>query len=213
MAGALIFALILGRAVWHKAADFPRALGHALGYEAVPERAVALILRGLIGLEVLACAALLLPATRPFGALLAACLFAGYGLLMARAVARGQTEIDCGCGGRPVPVSRFTLARNAALTALSLATATLTPAPLSLGLLLVSLGVALTIAAQLALAETFASYLPNIARIQSLKEVACPLSPSLSQPSGWSFWRNSPCFTPSPDRSACSLNGSPPWAR
>lgn len=115
--------VVLTRAAWHKFDRFLETVGFAQGYGLVPHHWVIPIVRALMLAEIIAVMALILPATQAFGALVAAALFAGYGLLMGTALARGRREIDCGCGGLPQIVSGFTLGRNAVLVALSLCVA------------------------------------------------------------------------------------------
>ena len=67
--------------------------------------------------EFAAALALLFPASRPAGALLAALLWAGYGAALIAARRRGDGAIDCGCdfGARRTGIGRFTIARAFAL--------------------------------------------------------------------------------------------------
>ena len=73
---------------------------------------------GLLPLLELAAAGLLLTPWRMAGALLAGALLALYGTGMALALAQGR-ELDCGCGGEPLPVSWALVARNAVLASLA----------------------------------------------------------------------------------------------
>ncbi len=162
LALAAFLALILARASWHKLADHYRAVGAALDYEAVPESWVPHLVRGLAVTEAAAALALVAPLTRPAGALAAAALFAGYALLMARALGQGRTEIDCGCGGAPQPISPVMLVRNGVLAALALATALLPAEPVGFPGMLIAVAAALTLLASYGLAEKLASHLPHV---------------------------------------------------
>lgn len=154
--------LILARAAWHKGQAFHQTVGFAQGYGLVPASWTPALVRGLMLAETLLVLALLLPASRPLGGVMAAALFAGYGLLMVLALAHGRREIDCGCGGAPQIVSGLTVGRNLLLTALALAVAAVAPAPIgTLGALL-SVTAGLTFYAIYCLAEKLASHLPNI---------------------------------------------------
>lgn len=77
-------------------------------------------------------AALLLSPWRTLGAALGAALLLAYAATMAWHRTRGH-ELDCGCGGEPLPVSWALVARNLVLAALAL-TATAPLAPRALGL-------------------------------------------------------------------------------
>ncbi|MBP7002198.1 MauE/DoxX family redox-associated membrane protein [Amaricoccus sp.] len=154
--------IVLARAAWHKLDGFLETVGFAQGYGLVPEAAAAPIVRALAAAEIAAIIALLVPATRPIGGLVAAGLFAGYGALMAAALASGRTRIECGCGGAPQVVSALTLARNAVLAALGLAVAVLpvaTVPPLGAA---IAIAAALVLAAQYGVAEKLGAHLPHI---------------------------------------------------
>jgi len=154
--------IVLARAVWHKVEAFLETVGFAQGYGLVPEAWAAPIVRGLILAEGAAVLMLLVPGTRPWGGMLAAGLFAGYGLLMATALMQGRRRIDCGCGGLPQLVSGFTLGRNAVLAALSLGVALLPAAALPGAGAAVAIAGALVLVAIYTIIERLASHLPHI---------------------------------------------------
>ncbi|AJE48052.1 MauE/DoxX family redox-associated membrane protein [Celeribacter indicus] len=154
--------LVIARAAFHKWTAFHETVGFAQGYAIAPRHMVPAIVRGLAGLEVLAVAALIVPLTRPAGGLLAAGLFAGYGGLMALALLRGRTEIDCGCGGVPQVVSPLTLARNALLTLAALIVAAIPVGALGAAGAAIALTAGLTLTAIYGVAEKLASHLPHI---------------------------------------------------
>ncbi|MGL3820802.1 MauE/DoxX family redox-associated membrane protein [Sphingopyxis sp. R3-92] len=74
-------------------------------------------------IEAAAALALLFPASRPVGALLAALLWAGYGAALYAARRRGDADMDCGCdfGARRQGIGRFSVGRAFALSAAALA--------------------------------------------------------------------------------------------
>ncbi|WP_138466530.1 MauE/DoxX family redox-associated membrane protein [Poseidonocella sp. HB161398] len=156
--------LVLARAAWHKAAAYHETVGFAQGYGLVPAAWTYPIVRALTAAEMLAILLMFLPATRAFGGLLAAGLFAGYGVLMGLALRHGRSEIDCGCGGAPQPVSALTLGRNAVLAALALGIAAIPAGTVGAIGALVSLAAGLTFFAVYGVAEKLASHLPNIRR-------------------------------------------------
>jgi hypothetical protein len=110
-------AVLLAHAALAKLGDRPLFEQHLAAYK-VPHNllpALAWLLPLLEG----AAAVLLLTPWRETGALLAAALLALYAAAMAQARAQGR-ELDCGCGGEPLPVSWALVARNAVLVALAL---------------------------------------------------------------------------------------------
>ncbi|MTH78030.1 MauE/DoxX family redox-associated membrane protein [Paracoccus aestuariivivens] len=157
-------ALILIRSVWHKSQAFLETVGFAQGYGLVPDGWTPAIVRTLTVTEAAIVLALLVPPLHAAAGLMAAGLFAGYGLLMAVALSRGQTEIDCGCGGAPQRISGVTLARNAVLTALALGIATMPSGGLGPVAVLTGIAAGLTFAGLQSVAEKLASHLPNIRR-------------------------------------------------
>ena len=154
--------LVLARAAWHKAQAFYETVGFAQGYEVVPRHMVPAIIRGLMGVEILTVLAVLMPFSRPFGGLMAAGVFAGYGLLMAVALMRGRTEIDCGCGGAPQVVSGLTLVRNGGLTLMALAVAALPTGGVGAVGALMAITAGVTFYAIYSVASLLASHLPHI---------------------------------------------------
>lgn len=121
--GAVLVALVLLRAAWHKGAEFAAFTGFAADYRLLPERLVAPVSAALLGAEAICVALVLVPATRSAGALAAAALFLAYAAAMAINILRGHTAIECGCGGAPQVISPATLARNGVLAAVALGVA------------------------------------------------------------------------------------------
>lgn len=115
---AAIFAL----AALHKLRDRPTFEGQLAAYALLPEGLVHPASRAIPLIE--GAAALFLAARSEHAAMLAAFLLAAYAGAIGINLARGRTEIDCGCGG---PEGRQTLhpglvLRNIALTLCALAT-------------------------------------------------------------------------------------------
>ncbi|MEY8830127.1 MauE/DoxX family redox-associated membrane protein [Sedimentitalea sp. XS_ASV28] len=154
--------IVIMRAAWHKLERFLETVGFAQGYGVVPDRWAAPIVRVLTAIEIGIVLALLIPATRMPGAVAAALLFTGYGLLMATALMRGRSEIDCGCGGAPQIVSGYTLLRNAILAGLALIVAVLPAQAIGAVDAAAAIAAALVLAAIYAVVEKLASHLPNI---------------------------------------------------
>lgn len=154
--------IVLARAVWHKVERFLETVGFAQGYGLVPESWAAPIVRALTLAETVAIVALMVPAWRMAGGVFAAGLFAGYGIVMAVALAQGRERIDCGCGGLPQIVSSFTLGRNAVLVAMALSVAMLPATALPRPDVAIAIAGALVLAAIYAVIERLASHLPHI---------------------------------------------------
>ena len=120
--GSLFVGLLLIISALHKVRhmdDFRRAVR---GYELVPVSLEMVPVFALPVMEAVAGIGLLVPAMAPAAGLLAAGIFAVYGLLIAVSLFRGKLEIDCGChfGQRESRLSFWMLPRNAVLALLAL---------------------------------------------------------------------------------------------
>jgi Methylamine utilisation protein MauE len=109
-------AALLAHAALVKLSDRDLLEQHLAAYGA-PPALLPLGARLLPALELLAAVALLTLWREP-GAALAIALLSGYAAAMAAHRARGH-QIDCGCGGEPLPVSWVLVARNALLAAIA----------------------------------------------------------------------------------------------
>lgn len=117
-AGTLV--CIFARAAMHKAVDltlFAHTMG---GYRLLPTVALFPVAVGLLALEIAIVLGLIIPAIRPFAAGAALALLVAYACAIALNLARGNTHIDCGCGGAGQGLSWYLVARNAALAGLCL---------------------------------------------------------------------------------------------
>ena len=113
-------------AATHKARNFLAFRGILAEYRLLPDNLVPWVAPLLIGAELVAGLLVLMPALMsantippgvaalPAGALL--CLYTG---AIAVNLARGRTQIDCGCGGEATPLSVWLLLRNAILLVLA----------------------------------------------------------------------------------------------
>jgi hypothetical protein len=123
MRGAL--ALLLGAGAVAKLRDRVRFRAAVEAYEIVPAPLAGAAALAFAALEGALAIALLAPAglgVRSVALLGAATLFGVYGAAIATNLARGRTEIDCGCGGGvEVPLSGWLLLRNGLLIAAALA--------------------------------------------------------------------------------------------
>jgi len=91
-------------------------------YDLLPGRAVAVVAVAMAAAEVIGAALLLWPAGRVAGALLLGTLLLSFSAAIAINIARGRTDVDCGCwlfGAEPTAgqgrLSVATLARNGGL--------------------------------------------------------------------------------------------------
>jgi Methylamine utilisation protein MauE len=122
-------ATLFAHAALAKFTDLALFEQHLSAYR-VPDAGLTAVSRSIPALE-LAAAILLLSPWRSAGAWLAATLLLAYGAAMAWHRWHGH-ELDCGCGGEPLPVSWALVARNAGLAGLALLPAwALTDRPLA----------------------------------------------------------------------------------
>lgn len=96
-ASALLLAGIFLPSAWSKLRAIDEVIGIVADYRILPEPLVEPFARALPWLEIVAGLLLLLPPTRPLGAVLAAGLLLVFAVAMAVNLARGRREIDCGC--------------------------------------------------------------------------------------------------------------------
>ncbi|MBH9386833.1 methylamine utilization protein MauE [Pseudomonas aeruginosa] len=136
LAAVVFQALLFLRAAWHKAHDYGRFYGFVADYRLLPEALLGPVSRALIGTELAIVALLLWPPLAAWGALAALALLGLYGQVIASALLRGRTRIECGCGGPAQPLSWLLVARNLGLMGLA-ALAMFTPPALG-GLLATS---------------------------------------------------------------------------
>ena len=115
----LTLAIVLAVAAAHKVADRARLTLATAGLLRLAPALAMPATMAAAAVEFAAALALLFPASRPAGALLAALLWAGYGAALLAARRRGDGGLDCGCdfGARRSGIGRFTVARAFALAA------------------------------------------------------------------------------------------------
>lgn len=120
---ALFLAIILAAAAAHKLAERTRLTRATAGLLRLAPALAMPVTMAAAAVEFAAALALLFPASRPAGALLAALLWAGYGAALLAARRRGEGGIDCGCdfGARRSGIGRFTIGRAFALAAAAFA--------------------------------------------------------------------------------------------
>src|SRR5690606_20059382 len=118
----LFLAIVLAVAAAHKLVERTRLTRAAAGLLRVAPALAIPATMAAAAVEFAAALALLFPASRPAGALLAALLWAGYAAALTAARRRGDGGLDCGCdfGARKGGIGRFAVARALALAAAAL---------------------------------------------------------------------------------------------
>jgi Methylamine utilisation protein MauE len=116
----LALAGVFAAAALHKWRDLGAFTAAVAAHRLVPEASAGALARALAVTETAVAVGLLVPASAPRAAWIAAALLALYTGAIAINLARGRREIDCGCSARPQPLSGGLLARNAALAAAAL---------------------------------------------------------------------------------------------
>lgn len=126
----LFLALVLAIAAAHKIAERPRLAAATAGLLRLDPAVAGPVTMAAAAIEFAAALALLFPASRVAGALLAALVWAGYGAALFAARRRGDGGLDCGCdfGRRGNGIGRFAIARALALAVAALALIPLSPA-------------------------------------------------------------------------------------
>lgn len=117
-AGTLV--CVFARAAMHKATDLTMFVHTMGGYRLLPAALLMPTALGLLFLEVAVILGLIVPVTRPFAAGIALLLLATYAGAIGINLSRGNTHIDCGCGGAGQGLSWYLVARNAVLGLLCL---------------------------------------------------------------------------------------------
>lgn len=109
---AFALALLMLQAAVHKVRSGVRFHAQLSAYRLLPELLVAPAAWLFALAEIAAMLLLVIPATRTVGAILAAVLMFIYTGAVVISLLRGRTEIDCGCGDTPVPLSGGLVGRN-----------------------------------------------------------------------------------------------------
>lgn len=111
----LALAGVFAAAALHKWRDLDAFAAAVAAHRLVPEASVGGLAPLLAACETAVAVSLIVPASAPYAAWVAAALLALYSGAIAINLARGRHEIDCGCSARPQPLSGALLARNSAL--------------------------------------------------------------------------------------------------
>lgn len=117
---AVVFTtLLFARAAMHKLWDFTAFTGYVADYQLMPESWSRVAGGVVLGAEMLAVAALVVPGGQAVGVSLAIALLLGYAAAMGINLRRGRDRIECGCGGAVQPLNRALILRNLGLSALA----------------------------------------------------------------------------------------------
>ena len=104
----LSYAALLLPAAWHKFRDLPVFAAVLDAYRILPRRLVPLLAPLVPVTEAALAIGICVPASRPFCAVAIAALMGLYALAIGWNVARGRTDLDCGCTG-PLEVWSFVM--------------------------------------------------------------------------------------------------------
>ncbi len=119
---ALSVAALFAAAAAHKLRDWTRFREVVRNYQLLPQHLVPLAAATAIAMELGTALLILLVATRPIGALLAAALLIAYAMAMGINLARGRVNLDCGClgVGRRQAVRWWMVTRNIVIATFAL---------------------------------------------------------------------------------------------
>ena len=119
---SLSVAALFAASAAHKLRDWMRFREVVRNYQLLPQRVVPAAAATTIALELSTALLILLVATRPIGALLAAGLLIAYATAMAINLGRGRVNLDCGCLGigRRQAVRWWMVTRNMVIAAFAL---------------------------------------------------------------------------------------------
>lgn len=145
---SLSLAALMAGAAAHQLFAWTEWQGVVRNYRLVPDDAAVVLGALLLCGEVLAGVLLLLPFARPVGASATALMLVLYAAAMGINIARGRTEIDCGCFGSRWRhgISRWMVGRNILLAILALALCMpTTQRPLTVFEVVLSVGIVVTL--------------------------------------------------------------------
>ena len=107
--------VVLARAIIEKLLDYEVYIANLREYQLLPEQFTAGAAAALVLAEIAAVVCLLAPAWATIGGVLTMALLALYAAAMTAAMVRGNSEIECGCGGEGQIVTSGLVVRNAVL--------------------------------------------------------------------------------------------------
>jgi hypothetical protein len=104
--------LLFVTAVLHKLSDVTRFSGYVMNYDLLPKAWVTPVTYLLISVEIMITLGLMIPAFNAVAISIAILLLASYAFAMFINIRRGNTQIECGCGGPVMYVSYNLILRN-----------------------------------------------------------------------------------------------------
>lgn len=118
--GTTFLVLLFVISVLHKLLDVDRFSGYVNNYDLVPQQSVKATTYGLIGLEIAISLGLIIPAFNGIATVAAIALLSLYALAMLINIRRGNTQIECGCGGPVMFLSYDLVLRNGLIILIAL---------------------------------------------------------------------------------------------
>lgn len=118
--GTTFLVLLFVISVLHKLVDVDRFSGYVFNYALVPEHWVKSVTYGLIGWEMAISLGLIIPDFNELASVAAIVLLFIYALAMLINIRRGNTQIECGCGGPVMFLSYNLVLRNALIILIAL---------------------------------------------------------------------------------------------
>lgn len=112
--------LLFLRALFHKASDLVRFTGFLGNYHVLPQGGLTVGAYGLMASEALIIVLLLIPQFNQFGATLAIGILLLYAAVIGLNVAKGNFQIECGCGGPAMRLSYGLVVRNLLIAIMAL---------------------------------------------------------------------------------------------
>jgi hypothetical protein len=119
-AGTTFLALLFVRSLMHKVSDVERFKGFLANYGVLPSAWLIVGANVLMGVEGLIVVLLITPAFNYLGALMAIGLLMLYASVIGLNVVKGNTRIECGCGGPAMHLSYCLVLRNILIACMGL---------------------------------------------------------------------------------------------
>lgn len=118
--GTTFLVLLFVISVLHKLLDVDRFSGYVINYDLVPKQWAKTTTYALIAIEIIISKGLIIPAFNEFATMTAIALLSIYALAMLINIRRGNTQIECGCGGPVMFLSYDLVLRNGLIILIAL---------------------------------------------------------------------------------------------
>lgn len=106
--------------VLHKLSDVTHFSGYVMNYDLLPEAWIKPVTYLLISIEIMISLGLMIPAFNTVAMSIAILLLLGYAIAMLINIRRGNTQIECGCGGPVMYLSYDLVLRNSLLVLIAI---------------------------------------------------------------------------------------------